>query len=303
MGLRDWALLLTLSLLWGGSFFFQEVALQALPPMTVVLARLAIGALALLALLRLIRTPLPRDPALWRAFLVMGAINNALPFSLIVWGQTEIASGLAAILNATTPLFTVLLAHRLTGDEKLTGAKLAGVLFGLGGVAVTIGPDALSGLGAAVLAQAAVLAAALSYAFAGIYGRRFRALPPVSVAAGQVSAASLLFAPLALAVDRPWQLPMPGGEIWAALLGLGLLSTAFAYWLYFRILASAGATNLLLVTFLIPLSAVLLGVGLLGETLSAPQLAGMALIAGGLVAIDGRLLAGRVRQRPGCRGS
>ncbi len=306
---REWALLITLSLLWGGSFFFAEVALEALPPLSVVFARVAIGALALLVLVHAAGLRLPRELRLWRAFFVMGALNNLIPFSLIVWGQTAITGGLAAMLNATTPLFTVVLAHLLTRDERMTLAKLAGVAAGFLGVAIMIGPEVLGGLGIgglgigglgigglaiAVLAQLAVLAAALSYAFAGIYGRRFRATPPLITATGQVTASTVMLCPLALMVDRPWTLALPEPAVtWAvlgALLGLGLLSTAAAYVIYFRILASAGATNLLLVTFLIPVSAILLGVMVLSEQLTAAQLAGMGLIALGLAAIDGRVL-------------
>jgi drug/metabolite transporter (DMT)-like permease len=219
-------------------------------------------------------------------------LNNALPFCLIVWGQTQIASGLAAILNATTPLWTVLLAHALTRDERINAEKAAGVLVGFAGVAAMIGPALLAEIGADALAQLAVLAAAVSYAFAGIYGRRFRAMgvPPLVTATGQVTASTLLLLPLALAVDRPWQLALPGPTTVAAVLGFALLSTALAYVLYFRLLASAGATNLLLVTFLIPVSAILLGALVLGERLTARQLLGMALIGAGLAAIDGRLL-------------
>jgi drug/metabolite transporter (DMT)-like permease len=295
--------LVTLSILWGGSFFFAEVALEALPPLSVVFARVAIGALALLVLVHAAGLRLPRGLRLWRAFFVMGALNNLIPFSLIVWGQTAITGGLAAILNATTPLFTVVLAHILTRDERLTLAKLAGVAVGFLGVAVMIGPQVLGGLatggldigglGIAILAHLAVLGAALSYAFAGIYGRRFRDTPPLITATGQVTASTILLCPLALMVDQPWTLALPDPEItWAivgALLGLGLLSTAAAYVIYFRILASAGATNLLLVTFLIPVSAILLGVMVLSEQLTAAQLAGMGLIALALAAINGRV--------------
>lgn len=310
MGSREWALLITLSLLWGGSFFFAEVALEALPPLSVVFARVAIGALALLILVRAVGLRLPRELGLWRAFFVMGALNNLIPFSLIVWGQTAITGGLAAILNATTPLFTVVLAHLLTRDERMTPAKLAGVAFGFLGVAVMIGPEALGGPGIAVLAQLAVLAATVSYAFAGIYGRRFRATPPLITATGQVTASTLLLCPLVLLVDQPWALAMPEpAMLWAvtweivgALLGLGLLSTAAAYVIYFRILASSGATNLLLVTFLIPVSAVLLGVLVLSERLTVAQLAGMGLISLGLAAIDGRILRWFERGRKATAG-
>jgi drug/metabolite transporter (DMT)-like permease len=231
----------------------------------------------------------------------MGALNNAIPFSLIVWGQTQIASGLAAILNATTPLFTVLLAHCLTRDEKLTPARGAGVAIGFVGTIVIIGPGALAGLGDGAWPEIAVLAAALTYAAAGIYGRRFRALPPVITATGQVTASSLMMLPMMLIVDAPWTLKMPDLATIGALLGIGLLCTAAAYLMFFRILAAAGAVNLLLVTFLIPVSALALGIAFLGEMLTLPQALGMALIGIGLTAIDGRVvrLFRRARARRG----
>jgi drug/metabolite transporter (DMT)-like permease len=292
MGPREWAALLALSVLWGGSFFFTGVAVRALPAFTIVLVRVAVAALALNLVVRVAGLRLPRDRHAWVAFFGMGALNNALPFALLVWGQHHIASGLASILNATTPLFTVLVAHGLTRDERLSWAKGAGVMAGLAGVVVMLGPDLLRGLGTGVVAELACLGAALSYAFAGIFGRRFRrmGIPPLLTAAGQVTASSMLILPLALVVDRPWTLAMPDGSVWLALAGLGLLSTALAYILYFRILAAAGATNLLLVTFLIPVSAVLLGTVVLHERLDPRAFAGMALIGVGLAAIDGRLL-------------
>lgn len=288
---REWAMLLALATVWGGSFFFNAVALRELPVLTVVVARVALAALVLAAILRLRGERMPRDRQAWTAFLGMGLLNNAIPFALIVWGQQHIASGAAAILNAATPLFTVLLAHLLTRDERLTPARLAGVLVGFAGVAVMVGTDALRDLGVHVAAELACLAAAISYAFAGIYGRRFRAMgiAPMATATGQVVASSLMLLPLALLVDRPWTLPAPGPGALAALAALAVISTALAYVLYFRILASAGATNLLLVTFLVPVGAILLGTLCLGEPLLARQIAGMALIGAGLAAIDGRL--------------
>ena len=291
MGPLEWLLLLTLSVLWGGSFFFAKVAVAELPPFTVVLARVALAALALLLIVLASGQKLPRSPRLWGAFLVMGALNNLIPFSLIVWGQTEIGSGLASILNATTPLFAVVLAPVLTRDERLTPGRLLRVLAGLEGVAVMIGPGVFARLHGQVLAELAILGAAFSYALAGIYGRRFHATPPLVTALGQVGASSLMMLPLALVIDRPWSLPAPGLSTWGALAGSALLSTALAYVLYFRILATAGATNLMLVTFLIPVSALILGTTVLGELLTAGQLAGMALIGLGLAAIDGRPLA------------
>jgi drug/metabolite transporter (DMT)-like permease len=257
---KEWAMLLALAVLWGGSFFFNGVAVRELPSFTLVWLRVACAAMTLLAVLRLVGQRMPTQARVWIAFFGMGLLNNVLPFVLIVWGQHRIASGLASILNATTPLFTVLVAHLLTQDEKLTPLKGAGVVVGLVGAAIMIGPDALGGLGSGVLAQLACLAAALSYAFAGIFGRRFRrmGITPLMTAAGQVSASTILLLPIMLLIDHPWTLPMPHTATWGAVLGVGLLSTALAYVLYFRILAAAGAINLLLVTFLIPVSAILL---------------------------------------------
>ena len=288
----EWLLLLLLSLLWGGSFFFTGIAVKELPPLTIVVLRVGLAAMMLCAALPLFGVALPRRVDAWAAFLGMGLLNNAIPFCLIVWGQTHIASGLAAILNATTPLATVVVAHVFTADEKMTGNRLVGVLIGLAGVVLMIGPDALGGIGTDVLAQLAVLAAAVAYAFAGVFGRRFRRMgvAPMATATGQVIASTLILLPVALIVDRPWTLAVPGAATLGAILGIAALSTALGYVLYFRILATAGATNLLLVTFLIPVSAIVLGSLVLGERLSARHFLGMALIGGGLAAIDGRLI-------------
>ena len=288
----EWTMLLVLSALWGGSFFFNAVAVRELPVFTVVVARVALGALILLAIVRLRGETMPTGRRVWAAFFAMGLINNVIPFSLIVWGQQHIASGLASILNASTPLFTVVFAHFLTADEKMTGGKLAGVVIGLAGVAWMIGPDAVRTLGTNTTAQLSCLGAAVSYALAGIYGRRFRAMgvTPMTTATGQVVASSLMLVPLMLAVDRPWTLAMPGMAAIGALIGVAALSTALAYVLYFRILSTAGATNSQLVTLLIPVSAVLLGIAFLGESLLPRHLLGMAAIGAGLAAIDGRPL-------------
>jgi drug/metabolite transporter (DMT)-like permease len=251
-----------------------------------------IAALILNTVIRLTGRKMPGDCRSWVAFFVMGLLNNIIPFCLIVWSQTHITSGLAAILNASTPLLTVIVAHICTDDEKMTGNRLAGVLIGILGVVVMIGPAALGGLGTNVTAQLAVVVAALSYAFAAIYGRRFSrmGIAPIITATGQVTAAALALLPVALLVEHPWALPMPGLAVQGAVVGQAVLSTALAYILYFRILATAGATNLLLVTFLMPVSAIVLGIAVLGERLSLRHFIGMALIGAGLAAIDGRLL-------------
>jgi drug/metabolite transporter (DMT)-like permease len=210
MGAREWILLLALSGLWGGSFFFFKVLVAELPPFTVVLGRVGLAALLLNLFLVIRRDPMPRSSRLWGSFIVMGILNNVVPFTLIVWGETRVSSGLASILNATTPIFTVLAAHFLTHDEKLNRDKAVGVLFSFLGVAVLMGPSAIAGIGGGdVLGEISCLCAALTYGFAGIYGRRFKGMPPLKVATGQITGSTLVLLPLAALVDRPWTLPMP----------------------------------------------------------------------------------------------
>jgi drug/metabolite transporter (DMT)-like permease len=292
----EWPLLIVLSILWGGSFFFSKVVLAELPPFTLVLGRVSLAAIVLNVVVVATGYRMPCSLGTWGSFMVMGTFNNLIPFSLIFWGQTQIASGLASILNATTPLWAVLLAHFFTTDEKLTPNRLSGVLLGLTGVVLIIGPAALRGLGLNFLAQVAVVGAALSYALAGKYGKRFKGIPPLVTATGQVTSTTVMLIPLVLLVDQPWTLSMPSTRPWRASLALALLSTAIAYGIYFRLLASAGATNLLLVTFLIPVSALLLGTVFLGERLSPNHFLGMALIGVGLAALDGRPLKTLVAQ-------
>ena len=294
MGPTEWLLLIILSVLWGGSFLFAKIAVTHVPPLVVVWLRVSIAAAILLALLPAFGVKLPRDGRFWRDVAVMGVLNNVLPFTLIFWGQQEIGASLAGILNATTPFFTVLLAHLLTRDERITGAKLAGLVIGIAGVAAMIGPDALNGLAgmglAAALAQLAMLGAAFSYGCANIFGRRFRDRPPMALAAGQLSMSALIVTPVILATQAPWTLPVPPPEAIAAIAALAVASTALAYVIFFRILGKAGATNMALVTFLVPASAILLGVLILGESLAPRHLLGLFAIACGLAAIDGRAL-------------
>lgn len=288
MPAATWAMLLFLGVIWGGSFFFARVAVQQVPPMTLVLLRVALAALALHVYLRG-RGGLYHDLARnWRAFLVMGLINNAIPHTLIFAGETQIGAGLASILNATTPLWTVIVTHALTADEKMRPAKIAGCALGLAGTVLLIGPDALSALGAPVWAQLAVVGGSVSYAFAATFGRRFAGLPATTTATGQLTASTLLMLPAALIVDRPWQLALPSGDVIFAILALAWLSTAFAYILYFRILQVAGATNATLVTLLVPPSAIVLGAIFLGERLGPAEIGATMLIALGLLCIDGR---------------
>jgi drug/metabolite transporter (DMT)-like permease len=280
-----------LSILWGVSFFFSKVALAELPPWTLVLGRFGIAALALLLSARVSGHRIPTSPRLWAGFAVLGALNSFIPFGLIAWGQVQLTSGLASILNATTPLFSALVAHAW-GDERLSAHRLAGVVIGLAGACVLIGPGVLGDLGGHTLAELAIVSAAVSYACAGTYGRRFRTLPPVLPVAGMMSTAALMALPIALTVDRPWTLTV-GARTWGALLGLALLSTALGFVIYFRVLGTAGATNVMLVTLLMPVIALLVGAAVLGEAVTGTALAGMTLIGAGLLVIDGRVLGRR----------
>ncbi|SCA57006.1 conserved membrane hypothetical protein [Candidatus Terasakiella magnetica] len=290
MRLFDWILLLTLSLLWGGSFFFTEIALREVTPLVTVWGRVGLAALMLLLILRIKAIALPREKDLWLAFFAMGLLNNVIPFCLIVWGQTEITGSLASIFNATTPLFTIVLAQFLTRDEKLSLAKGTGLIVGFIGVIVMVGLEALEGMSAMVWAQLAILMAALSYGLAAIWGRRFKGVDPMVTACGQVTCSSLVMTPIALLYGFPQGYFMPSGDVVLAIIAIAFLCTVLAYILYFRILATSGATNLMLVTFLIPISAIALGGLFLDERLETQQVIGMGLILFGLVIIDGRML-------------
>lgn len=294
MCVADWLRIILLSVIWGGSFLFNEIALTSAGTMTVVAARIVLAAVALITFCKLTGINLPASRKYIPPFLVMGLLNNVVPFTLIVAGQTQITGSLASILNATTPLFTVLVAHVWGRAEPATPTKIAGVLGGFAGVAWLMGADALSGVTSGLWGQVAVLLAALSYAVTAVYGRRFRDLPPAGAAAGTLTAATLMILPLAVIIDGP-TLTMPDFGSLAAMLALALLCTAYAYILYFRVLATAGPTNLMLVTFLIPVSAILLGVTLLSEPLEAHHIGGLCLILAGLSLVDGRIL--RVTRR------
>ncbi|MGF1909317.1 DMT family transporter [Vibrio kasasachensis] len=290
MSSKAWAMLILLSIIWGGSFFFIGTAVKELPPLTIVMLRVGIATVVLWAIVLTIGLRPPKSLKIWGAFLGMGLLNNVIPFALIVWGQTQIESGLAAILNASAPIFAVVVAGLLLPDERPTPLKLFGVVFAFIGVVVIIGVPALNGKGQ-LLAQLAVVAAALFYAFGGVYGRRFKAfkIDPVVTAAGQVTGSTIILIPIALFVDGPIDVLSVSTHVWGAMLGLAVLSTAIAYVLYFKILELAGATNVLLVTLLVPVSAILLGWLFLNESLDIAHLLGMLLIAFGLSAIDGRL--------------
>ena len=287
----DWVMLITLATVWGGSFLFNAILVAELPVITIVAIRVTVAALALWGFVRVTGRKIPTSPQVWGALLILGVLNNAIPFSLIVQGQTQITSGLASILNATTPLFTILVAGFFLTDERFSVLRVLGVVVGFSGVILMVGPEALSGLGDDFWAQLCALGAALSYGFASVFGRRFRELrvDPVMVATGQVTMSSLVLWPIALWIDGPQDIMGLSFNAAASMFGLAVLCTSFAYILYFRILERAGATNISLVTFLVPISAIILGVLVLGERIFIKEIMGMTLIGMGLAIIDGRL--------------
>lgn len=292
-------MLLALGLLWGGSFFFAGVAVKHVPPFTLAFLRFSLAALALHVFIAgrndIYRVLRPR----WRPFLILGLFNNVLPHSMIFLGQTEIGAGLASILNATTPIWTVLTAHLMTEDEKLTARKLAGTLIGLAGTVVLFSPQLMVGAVAPLWAMALPLAAAISYGFAAVWGRQFRDIAPPVTAAGQMTASTLIILPVVLLHDMPWHLPLPPMGAIGAVLALALLSTALAYILFFRLISTAGATNASLVTLLVPPSAILLSTIFLGERMELQDWLGLALILAGLLVLDGRLMRRIMQARQG----
>jgi drug/metabolite transporter (DMT)-like permease len=288
---KAWAMLLSLGAIWGGSFFFARIAVAEFHPLMLVALRVSIAALALHIWLAARGIDFFAQRSAFSAFLVMGLFNNVIPFSLIFYGQTELGAGLAAILNATTPFWTALLANAVTSDEKLKANVVTGILIGLAGTIVLLGPSLLVPDGRPLWPKLALIGATFSYALAVVFAKRFRLASPAVTAAGQLTASALLMIPV-VALTGTFSLAATPG-VWLAVVALALLSTAFAYILYFAIIARAGATNASLVTLIVPVSAILLGAAFLGERLGAMDFAGMAVIALGLVLIDGRLLRRR----------
>ena len=291
MGAREWLMLFALSILWGGSFFFVEIAVSELPPLVIVLCRVGLAASVLWAIILARGIALPHGREIWLTFLGMGMLNNAIPFFLIVWGQQSIASGLASILNATTPIFTVVIAHFFLADEQISTRKFVGILIAIAGVVILVLPSIGLGETSGLLGQLAILGATISYGFASVFGRRFKSLgiSPMMSSAGQLTGSTVLLLPVTLVMHSPLDMAMPGTTVLIALILLAVACTAFAYLLFFNILSSAGATNIALVTLLVPVTAVLLGVLVLGEKLLTNHLIGMVGISLGLLLLDGRL--------------
>ena len=289
MNAKEWGLLVLISLAWGLSFFFIEIALRELGSFTVVFYRIGLAAVIVTAVMYAGGWRLPADILSWRRFFILGTFNNFVPFALISWGQIHIDSGLASVLNATTPMFSLVMAHYLTLDERMTKSRVAGILLGITGIAILVGPEALYGVSSNALGQIAILGAALSYASGGIYARQLNEMPVMVAMSGTLLAATLMSVPAVLMFEYPLKISMQVPTI-GALLGMSVLGTAFAYMLYFHVIRAVGATNTMLVTFLVPVTAIFMGVFVLNESLSGHAVLGMFVIFTGLISVDGRLL-------------
>ncbi|HLZ64727.1 MAG TPA: DMT family transporter [Aliidongia sp.] len=295
----DLALLLLLSLLWGASYALIRIAVETIPPLTLVAGRVTIATLLLQLVLARQGTALPRSPVLWRRFAIQAAMNGILPFSLIAWGEQRIDSGLAGVLNSTTPIFAFLFARIWVRQETATLRQLLGTLLGLAGIVAIVGPTALSaGLTGDVLAEAAVVAATICYAVAVLFGRNFAGLPAIVPAAGSTAVSALVMVPAALMIDRPWALPLPSLASILALLALGAVSTAGAFVIYFRLLGSLGSVGTASVAYLRAGVSVAIGILFLGELPSWQIAGGLALVLVGVAAMTMPPLPQPFRFRP-----
>jgi len=304
MSAQDWGLLVFLSFLWGGSFFLTAVAIKEITPFTLVFVRLTIADIALFVVIVAIGARIPKDLSIWWQFLVLGTFGSAIPFALIFWGMLKVSSGLASIFMAMTPLSTIIIAHFFTADEKLSWRRVGGIMAGLSGVIIIVGPSVLSDSGSYVAAEGAILAATVCYGIAGVYGKRFYGMQPVVVAFGQVASAAVLMLPMVLVFEHPFSQAMPSATAIASVVALAVLSSALAFIIFFRILLRVGATNVVLVTLLIPVTAIFLGAAILGEKLLLRHFAGLAVIVCGLLIVDGRIIDYfRRRNLPDASGS
>ena len=286
---QDWGLLILLSVLWGGAYFFAGVAVKELPPLTVVLARVFLAALTLLPLFWYFGHSLPRSLSGWFPFLGMGLLNNVLPFGFIFAGQTHITVGLSSIINAMTPLFAVVVMA-VFKEERLTVNRMIGVLLGVTGVAVLRGFEGPFDL-SQTLGIGLCLAGTLSYGFAALWGRKYLAgVPPLKSATCQLMCSTVIIAVVVSIIDQPWTLETPSQGTILSVVALAVFGTAVAYIIFFKILVRAGASNVMLVTLLIPVTALILGNVFLGEQIQLKEILGASIIGAGLLFIDGRII-------------
>jgi drug/metabolite transporter (DMT)-like permease len=281
---RDLALLLMLSTLWGASYTFIRIGVETIPPVTFIAARTLIAGSILIGILRLRGLALPRDVAVWRRFLLQACLNSVFPFTLIAWAEQTVNAGLATILNSTTPIFTFLLTVLITRHEPVTARKLFGVAAGLTGICLIIGVEALEGVGHDLWSQLAILLASLAYGGAAIFGKNFKGLDPMMPAAGSMISGAIILVPVSLLVDRPWTLS-PATDSILALLGLSIFSTALAFAIFFRLIQTLGSVGTTSQAYLRVPIGVGIGVVFLGETVSQTAWIGLACVVAGVAAM------------------
>jgi len=293
MTLRDWLLTILIGAIWGCSFLFNAVLIRELGPIWVSALRVIVGALGCWAYFVATRRTLPREPVRYLQFLILGVLNYAIPFALFPLAEQDLPSGLVGVINALTPLMTVIVSHFWIGGEKATINKSLGVLVGFIGAAILASPSLSGGSANQLWAIGACLLATLCYAFTLNYARRLKGVDPTTIAACSLTAAAIVSTPVALIFEGIPHITRI--ETWGALLGIGLLSSSFAFLLMYRMLPRVGATNFSINTFITPISAILLGVLVLHERFETVHMVGMAVIFAGLLLLNGRVL--KLRRR------
>lgn len=280
----EWALLALLATCWGASYTFIKIGVATIPPVTLIAARTLIAGALLLAVLRMRGVKLPTEPSMWRRFMLQACLNSVLPFTLIAWAERSVDAGLATILNSTSPIFIFLLGLGLGGADKPTLRRLFGVGAGLAGICLIVGFEALNGLGHSLIAQLALVAAAVCYGCAAMFGRVFRGLDPMVPAAGSLVSGAAMLVPASLVVDRPWTLS-PSAASMSAVLALAVLSTALAFTIYFRLIRTLGPMSTAAQAYLRVPIGVTIGVMFLGEALAPTAWIGLACVVTGVVAM------------------
>ncbi|MBB3143971.1 drug/metabolite transporter (DMT)-like permease [Phyllobacterium trifolii] len=281
---KEVALLAVLATLWGASYTFIKIGVETIPPVTFIAARTLIAGGLLLAIIKLRGLSLPRDPVIWKRFLIQACINSVVPFTLIAWAELTVNAGLATILNSTTPIFAFLLTVLITRHEAVTARKLFGVVAGVIGISLIIGLEAFHGVGKEALAQLAIVAATISYAAAAIFGRGFKGLDPMMPAAGSLLCGAVLLIPVSLVIDQPWTI-VPSTHSILALLGLSIFSTALAFVIYFRLIHTLGSVSTTSQAYLRVPIGVGIGVLFLGESLNPTAWIGLVCVIAGVAAM------------------
>ena len=281
---KEIALLAVLATLWGASYTFIKIGVETIPPVTFIAARTLIAGGLLLAIIKMRGLSLPRDPAIWKRFLIQACINSVVPFTLIAWAELTVNAGLATILNSTTPIFAFLLTVLITRHEAVTARKLFGVVAGVIGISLIIGLEAFHGVGKEALAQLAIVAATISYAAAAIFGRGFKGLDPMMPAAGSLLCGAVLLIPVSLVIDQPWTI-VPSTHSILALLGLSIFSTALAFVIYFRLIHTLGSVSTTSQAYLRVPIGVGIGVLFLGESLNPTAWIGLVCVIAGVAAM------------------